>query len=145
MQAFQASSVLREEPVDDQEHMEVEVEVETRIEKLEPEDDKQTEDNPFYTSYEALDKKDVLEDPLREERERVRAQQEEDEKELKKIHHQQEKSCAGPVFDDTDIAPPQKKAKIEIGSMSLGALKSIIETEKEKIQNELDVEEEKTK
>lgn len=141
MQAFQASSVLREEPVEDQEQMEVEVE--TCIEKIEPEEEKPADDNPFYSSYEALETKDILEDPLREERERVKAQQEEDEKELRKIHNQQEKNSA--VFDETSMAPPQKKAKIEIGSMSLGALKTMIDSDKEKIQKEFDVEAEKTK
>merc|ERR1711953_1473200 len=63
--------------------------------------------------------------------------------ELKKIHRQQEKKTD--VFDETEVAPPPKKAKIEIGSMSLGALKTMIESDKEKIQAELDVEDEKTK
>merc|ERR1711953_1403494 len=63
--------------------------------------------------------------------------------ELKKIHRQQEKKTD--VFDETEVAPPPKKAKIEIGSMSLGALKTMIETDKEKIQAEMDVEDEKTK
>ena len=76
--------------------------------------------------------------PLKEERERLRAEQEEDEKELKKIHREQEKKA--PVFDEAEVAPPTKKAKIEIGSMSLGALKTMIESDKEKIQAELDVE-----
>merc|ERR1719266_1901166 len=116
----------------------MEVEVETFTVPAEPADD-----NPFYSSYEALEKKDELEDPLREERERLRAQQEEDEMELKKIHRQQEKKVD--VFDETEVAPPSKKPKIEIGSMSLGALKTMIESDKEKIQAELDVEEEKTK
>ena len=138
MQAFQASSVLREEPSDNEEKMEFEVEVETFTEPCEAADD-----NPFYSSYDALEKKEVLEDPLREERERMKAQQEEDELELKKIHRQQEKKTD--VFDETEVAPPPKKAKIEIGSMSLGALKTMIETDKEKIQAELDVEDEKTK
>ena len=141
MQAFQASSVLREEPSDNEERMEVEVEVETFTEPCEP--GQSADDNPFYSSYEALEKKDVLEDPLREERERMKAQQEEDELELKKIHRQQEKKVD--VFDETTVAPPPKKAKIEIGSMSLGALKTMIESDKEKIQAELDVEDEKTK
>ena len=142
MQAFQASSVLREEPSDNEERMEVEVEVETFTVPCEPTGEA-ADDNPFYSSYDALEKKDVLEDPLREERERLRAQQEEDEKELKKIHRQQEKKVD--VFDETEVAPPPKKPKIEIGSMSLGALKTMIESDKEKIQAELDVEDEKTK
>merc|ERR1719270_1317266 len=43
------------------------------------------------------------------------------------------------------VAPPKKKAKIEINQMSLGALKSMIDSEKEKIQKELKEDEEKTK
>merc|ERR1712227_888212 len=71
---------------------------------------KPIEENPFYSSYEALETKDDLEDPLKEERERIRVQQEEDEKELKKL---QEKST--PVFEEPEEAPPpKKKTKIEI-------------------------------
>ena len=40
-------------------------------------------------------------------------------------------------------APPTKKPKIEIGQMSLGALKSMIDSEKEKVQKEMEDMEEK--
>ena len=55
-----------------------------------------------------------------------------------------------PVFEavekeDKTSAPPTKKPKIEIGQMSLGALKSMIDSEKEKVQKEMEDMEEKTR
>merc|ERR1719410_180194 len=151
MQAFQASSILREEPeeVAEEEDEDVKEEIDEN-EKMETDEYevnittevKPIEENPFYSSYEALETKDDLEDPLKEERERIRVQQEEDEKELRKL---QEKST--PVFEEPEeVPPPKKKTKIEISQMSsLGALKSMIESEKDKIQKEMDQDEEKAK
>ena len=55
-----------------------------------------------------------------------------------------------PVFEAVEeeyktSAPPTKKPKIEIGQMSLGALKSMIDSEKEKVQKEMEDMEEKTR
>ena len=47
--------------------------------------------------------------------------------------------------EDKTSAPPTKKPKIEIGQMSLGALKSMIDSEKEKVQKEMEDMEEKTR
>merc|ERR1712098_623149 len=55
------------------------------------------------------------------------------------------KAASGPVFEAMQVAPPKKKAKIEINQMSLGALKTMIDSEKEKIQKELKEEDEKTR
>jgi len=108
---------------------------------------KPVDENPFYSSYEALEKKDELEDPLKEERERIKAEQEKDEAELRKI---KESKTPVPVFEaveeeDKVSAPPTKKPKIEIGQMSLGALKSMIDSEREKVQKEMEDMEEKTR
>merc|ERR1719232_2078785 len=157
MQAFQASSILREEPeVEEGDEEEKEEDEEEEKEESNDRENMDTDDyevnittevkpieeNPFYSSYDALETKDDLEDPLKEERERIRVQQEEDEKELKKL---QQKTT--PVFEEPEeIAPPKKKTKIEISQMSsLGALKTMIESEKDKIQKEMDHGEEKTK
>ena len=53
-----------------------------------------------------------------------------------------------PVFEAVEeeyktSAPPTKKPKIEISQMSLGALKSMIDSEKEKVQKEMEDMEEK--
>merc|ERR1712130_652751 len=124
---------MGEEKMEDQEY---EVSVTTEL--------KPAEENPFYSSYDAMEEKDELEDPLKAERERIREQQQQDEEELKKLSRQaaKKKAASGPVFEAMQVAPPKKKAKIEINQMSLGALKSMIDSEKEKIQKELKEDEE---
>lgn len=154
MQAFQASSILREEP---QEEEHVEDEEEKQPEKMDEDqyevevttESKPVDENPFYSSYEALEKKDELDDPLKEERERIKAEQEKDEAELRKI---KESKTPVPVFETVEeedklsaSAPPTKKTKIEIGQMSLGALKSMIDSDREKVQKEMEDMEEKTR
>merc|ERR1712218_404530 len=106
---------------------------------------KRAEENPFYSSYEALEKKDELEDPLKEERERLLVQQKEDEEELRKI--KEGNTNKAPVFEAVEeTAPPKKKPKIEISQMSsLGALKTMIESEKDKIEQEMHEVDVKTK
>ena len=156
MQAFQASSILREEPQEEEQEEDEEEEAEEKQPEAMEEDQfdvevttetKPVDENPFYSSYEALEKKDELEDPLKEERERIKAEQEKDEAELRKI---KESKTPVPVFEaveeeDKVTAPPTKKPKIEIGQMSLGALKSMIDSEREKVQKEMEDMEEKTR
>merc|ERR1712156_994549 len=93
----------------------------------------------------ALEKKDELEDPLKEERERLLVQQKEDEEELRKI--KEGNTDKVPVFEAIEeTAPPKKKPKIEISQMSsLGALKTMIESEKDKIEQEMHEVDVKTK
>ena len=75
MQAFQASSILREEP-QEEEQEEDEDEEEKQPEKMEEDqfnvevttETKPVDENPFYSSYEALEKKDELNDPLNRKR-----------------------------------------------------------------------------
>ena len=157
MQAFQASSVLRVEPTEEDEGQEEEREVEEENEESQMEtasdqfeikvttETKPAEENPFYSSYEALEEKDELEDPLKEERERLLVQQKEDEEELRKI--KEGNVTKAPVFEAVEeTAPPKKKPKIEISQMSsLGALKTMIESEKDKIEQEMHEVEVKTK
>merc|ERR1712098_647967 len=141
IQAFQAASMAREQEEEEEkmEDQEYEVSVTTEV--------KPAEENPFYSSYDAMEEKDELEDPLKAERERIREQQQQDEEELKKLNRQaaKKKAASGPVFEAMQVAPPKKKAKIEINQMSLGALKTMIDSEKEKIQKELKEEDEKTR
>jgi len=101
MQAFQASSVLREEPEDEVEDEE-EMEEDEVIEEMEP------DENPFYSSYkEAVENKEELDDPLKEEREKLKLKLEEDEKELKKLKEEKEvKELKG-----SPEAPPAKKTE----------------------------------
>jgi len=129
MQAFQASSVLREEPDNDDE--EVEDEEDEVIEEKEPE----SEQNPFYSSYnEALAaNEEELEDPLKEERERLRLKQEEDEKELQKI---EEEVQMKKLQESPELQSKKHKAEFEKYS-GVGAVKAMIDSEKEKIQKEL--------
>merc|ERR1711970_391021 len=128
MQAFQASSVLREEPDINEDD---EIEDDEVIEEKEPE----PEHNPFYSSYnEALAaNEEEIEDPLKEEREKLRLKQEEDEKELQKIEEEvhMKKLKESPE-------PQSKKLKADFDKYSgVGAVKAMIDSEKEKIQKEL--------
>jgi len=131
MQAFQASSILREEPNVEEDDEEIEDEEDEVIEEKEPE----AENNPFYSSYkEALAiNEEELEDPLKEERERSRMKLEEDEKELKKIEEE------GQLKNLKESPEPQsKKPKTDFDKFSgVGALKTMLDSEKEKIQKEL--------
>ena len=152
MQAFQASSILREEPQEEEHEDEEEEKEPVKMEQDQymvevTTETKPADENPFYSSYEALEKKDELDDPLKEERKRIQAEQEKDEAELRKIN---ESKAPVPVFEavaeeDKEVAPPRKKPKIEIGQMSLGALKSMIDSEREKVQREMEDMEEKTR
>ena len=154
MQAFQASSILREEPQEEEHEEDEEEKQPERMDEDQYEvevttESKPVDENPFYSSYEALEKKDELDDPLKEERERIKAEQEKDEAELRKI---KESKTPVPVFEPIEeedklsaSAPPTKKPKIEIGQMSLGALKSMIDSEREKVQKEMEDMEEKTR
>eukprot|EP00092_Neocalanus_flemingeri_P029154 GFUD01031643.1.p1 GENE.GFUD01031643.1~~GFUD01031643.1.p1 ORF type:complete len:1246 (+),score=549.28 GFUD01031643.1:40-3777(+) len=128
MQAFQASSVLREEPEEDVEDEE-EMEEDEVIEEMEP------DENPFYSSYkEAVENKEELDDPLKEERERVQLQLEEDEKELRKL--EEEKQVKN--LKESPDAPPAKRQKKDFDKYSgVGIFKTMIDSDKEKIQKEL--------
>merc|ERR1719318_432205 len=138
MQAFQASSVLREEPEenmdDDDEDEEDEV-----IEEKEP------EGNPFYSSYnEAVENKEDIEDPLKEERERSRLKIEEDEQELKKL--EEEKQMKRLKESQSPEPPQSKKQKTDFEKYSgVGVFKTMIDSEKEKIQKEITEGEAKSK
>jgi len=129
MQAFQASSILREEP---EEHGE--------NDNLEEENTNTTEtENPFYSSFnEALVNQEELEDPLKNEREKSRLKIEEDERELKKIEEENYK-------EELEASPHEslecdKNEEVDKYS-GVGMIKSMIDNDKEKIQKELTEEE----
>lgn len=130
MQAFQASSVLREEPEEDNDEIEDEDEEDEVIEEKEPE----SEINPFYSSYkEALAANEEIDDPLKEEREKLRLKQEEDEKELKKL---EEEVQLKKLRESPEQPSKKSKAEFEIYS-GVGIVKALIDNEKDKIQKEL--------
>eukprot|EP00091_Calanus_sinicus_P013466 TRINITY_DN2990_c0_g2_i3.p1 TRINITY_DN2990_c0_g2~~TRINITY_DN2990_c0_g2_i3.p1 ORF type:complete len:330 (+),score=144.64 TRINITY_DN2990_c0_g2_i3:537-1526(+) len=131
MQAFQASSVLREEP---EENMDEDEEMEDEDELIE---EKEPEENPFYSSYnEAVENKEDIEDPLKEERERTRLKLEEDEQELKKL--EQERQLRKLKESQSPEPPQSKKQKTDFEKYSgVGVFKAMIDSEKEKIQKEI--------
>ena len=67
---------------------------------------KPAEENPFYSSYDAMEEKEELEDPLKAERERIREQQQQDEEELKKLNRQaaKKKAASAPVFEAMQVS-----------------------------------------
>merc|ERR1711892_90589 len=132
MQAFQASSVLREEPKVIEEEDEDEMEDDEEDEVIE---EKEPESNPFYSSYkQAIENEEELDDPLKEERERSRLKLEEDEKELKKL----EEEIQVKKLKESPEPPQAKKIKTEFEKYSgVGVFKTMIDSEKEKIQQEL--------
>merc|ERR1712042_100740 len=100
------------------------------IEEKEPE----SEINPFYSSYkEALAANEEIDDPLKEEREKLRLKQEEDEKELKKL---EEEVQLKKLRESPEQPSKKSKAEFEIYS-GVGIVKALIDNEKDKIQKEL--------
>merc|ERR1719470_779714 len=142
MQAFQASSVLREEPEENMDEDDEDEEMEEEDEVIE---EKEPEGNPFYSSYnEAVENKEDIEDPLKEERERTRLKLEEDEQELKKL--EEEKQMKKLKESQSPEPPQSKKQKTDFEKYSgVGVFKTMIDSEKEKIQKEITEGEAKSK
>merc|ERR1711976_740523 len=102
------SSILGKEPQEEEHEEDEEKMDEDQFDVEVTTETKPVDENPFYSSYEALEKKDELDDPLKEERERIKAEQEKDEAELRKI---KESKTPVPVFEAVEeeekvSAPP---------------------------------------
>jgi len=139
--AFQASSGLREDVEENESQItaelsdnEDEMEEDEKIEEVEP------SENPFYSSYkEALVNKENIDDPLKEEREMLRIKAQEDEDELNKLEQEVEFKASK---SETSSLPTEQRNEYEKYS-GVGILKSIIDSDKEKIQTEIEEEESK--
>merc|ERR1712170_271105 len=139
MKAFQASTGLREDVEENLNQITTELsdneddmEEDEKIEEVEP------SENPFYSSFkESLVNKEDIDDPLKREMLRIKAQ--EDEEEGNKLEKEVEHKASKP---ETSSLPTEQSNEYEKYS-GVGILKSIIDSDKEKIQTEIEEEESK--
>jgi len=137
MQAFQASSMAREEVIEPEDDNMEDGEVE------EDEEEGKEEGNSFYASYkEAIENKEEenIEDPLKKEREKKIKEVEEDEAALKEIAIKEMTGDGEPKHKKSRTGSgsghQNDKSKEEQHALGMGATLRMVEADKEKIEAE---------